>query len=280
MASVVYVRSPMRSARTWAVLLSIALWGGSSLASAAGDEGALQGLLRHRALRGARISVLVSELESGSVVLERDSRRSMIPASNQKLFVAAAALDYWGPAHRFETPVRVDGPIDESGVLHGRLWVVGRGDPSLVSESLWKLAEQVRLLGIRQIRGGLGVDTSYFDAVATHPDWAPLSRRAYEAPTGAFAANYSSFRIDVTPAREPGGLAKVAVAPDVSYFRVDSDAVSLEHGGHLQLALEPLPDGSYCTDFACPASDEFCVPHCVNYDHASGAVIVTDCECL
>jgi D-alanyl-D-alanine carboxypeptidase len=91
----------MRSARSWAVLLSIAMWGGSSFSSAAGDEGALQGLLRHPALRGAKISVLVSELESGRVVLERDSRRSMIPASNQKLFVAAAALNYWGPAHRF-----------------------------------------------------------------------------------------------------------------------------------------------------------------------------------
>ncbi len=207
-------------------------------------EGALQSLLRAPALRGARVGVVVTTLKTGERVLGQSSDQLLVPASNQKLLVAATALAHWGPAHRFETPVLVDGPIDKEGVLAGALWLQGRGDPSLVSESLWKLAEAIRLRGISQVRGGIGIDATYFDSLRFHPDWEPVSSRAYHAPTSALAANYSSFRIEVNAARELGRPAAVSVAPFTPYFRIRSDVLTLAQPGPLQLELERLPDGS------------------------------------
>ncbi|MFQ5513053.1 MAG: D-alanyl-D-alanine carboxypeptidase/D-alanyl-D-alanine-endopeptidase [Myxococcota bacterium] len=204
---------------------------------------ALQRLLAAPALRGARIGVVVADLESGQRLLERDPDRLMIPASNQKLLLASTALAHWGPAHRFETPVLVDGPIDSEGVLEGTLWLQGRGDPSLTSESLWKLAEEVRLHGIAQIRAGIGVDVSYFDGQHYHRDWEPLSRRAYHAPVSALAVNYSSLRIEVSPGPAPGQPVQVRVAPLTPYFRVRSEAVTVEAGGAIEIELDPLPEG-------------------------------------
>ena len=223
-----------------AVSLSLA---GATRADDAGLAAALDRLLRSPALRGARVGVVVEELQSGRRLLAHDADTALVPASNQKLLVAAAALAHWGPSHRFETPILIEGELSD-GVLEGALWVVGRGDPSLVSESLWKLAEEVRLRGIREIRAGIGVDSSYFDDSYFHPDWQPVTSRAYYAPTSAWSANYSSFRIDVAPGERVGEPAQVRLAPSIPYFRTLADALTLRGGGKLSLDVDVLPDGT------------------------------------
>jgi D-alanyl-D-alanine carboxypeptidase/D-alanyl-D-alanine-endopeptidase (penicillin-binding protein 4) len=209
----------------------------------AGPTPALERLVRSPALRGARVGVVVEELGSGRRLLAHAPDAPLVPASNQKLVVAAAALAHWGPAHRFETPILCEGELSD-GVLEGALWVLGRGDPSLVSESLWKLAEEVRLRGIREIRGGLGIDTSYFDGAYFHPDWQPVTSRAYYAPTSAWSANYSSFRIEVVPGARVGEPAEVRLAPATPYFRTLADALTLRGGGRLSLDVDVLPDAT------------------------------------
>jgi D-alanyl-D-alanine carboxypeptidase/D-alanyl-D-alanine-endopeptidase (penicillin-binding protein 4) len=215
-----------------------------SLAGTAGaDEDPVSALLLEKSLRGAQIGVAVSDLEAGSTLFESRADRSLIPASNQKLLIAAAALEHWGPTHRFETPVFIDGDLDEKGVLDGSLWIEGSGDPSLVSESLWKLAEEIRLAGIREIRGGIAVDSSYFDAQRFHPDWEPVSARAYHAPIGAFAVNYSSFRIEVRAAETLGRPAVVSIAPRTAYLHVDSRVRTEARSGPLKIGVDTLPSG-------------------------------------
>jgi D-alanyl-D-alanine carboxypeptidase/D-alanyl-D-alanine-endopeptidase (penicillin-binding protein 4) len=215
-----------------------------SLAGAAGaDDDPLAALLAERSLRGAQIGVAVLDLEARSTLFESRADRRLIPASNQKLLIAAAALEHWGPTHRFETPVFIDGDLDEQGVLDGSLWIEGSGDPSLVSESLWKLAEEIRLTGIREIRGGIGVDSCYFDAQRFRPDWEPVSARAYHAPIGAFAVNYSSFRIEVRAAATLGSPAVVSVAPRTAYLHVDSRVRTESQSGPLKIGVDTLPSG-------------------------------------
>ena len=237
-----YVRRAMKCG--WAGLLCACLAGLASAADARTPEEAARRLLRDPALRGARVGVSIVDLASGQPVFEREPRRLMVPASNLKLLISAAALDHWGPTHRFETPVLVEDGPDANGVIEGPLWIIGSGDPSLVSESLWKMAEEIRLLGVREIRGGIAVDGSYFDGLRTHPDWEPLTRRAYESPTSAFAVTYSSFRIEVSGAAQAGGKARLQTAPLVPYFRTRSYALTLANGDMMELELGRLPDGT------------------------------------
>lgn len=203
----------------------------------------LDRLVRAPALRGARLGVVVEDLASGRRLLAREPDTALVPASNQKLLTAAAALAHWGPTHRFETPVLIEGELD-AGVLDGTLWIVGQGDPSLVSESLWKLAEEIRLRGITEIRGGIGIDSTRFDGAYFHPDWEPVSSRAYYAPTSAWSVNYSSFRIDVAPGARVGEPAQIRLAPATPYFRTLPDAVTLRGGSKLALDVDVLPDGT------------------------------------
>lgn len=233
----------MLRVRTFALSLLLA----SLAVSAAADETplsqALAEFLRAPALRGARVGVVVEELATGRRLAEHDADADLVPASNQKLLISAASLERWGPAHRFETPILIEGALTD-GVLEGGLWIVGQGDPSFVSETLWKLAEEIRLAGIREIKGGIGIDASRFDAQRFHPDWEPVSSRAYYAPVSAVSANYSSFRIDVVPGERVGAPVSLRLAPSLSYFRGAADAVTLRGGGQLVLDVDVLADGS------------------------------------
>jgi D-alanyl-D-alanine carboxypeptidase/D-alanyl-D-alanine-endopeptidase (penicillin-binding protein 4) len=205
---------------------------------------ALERALAQPALRGANVGLEVIDLESGSVLVDRDGERGLVPASNQKLMVAATALALWGPQHRFETAVHTTRAIDAEGVLDGTLWVVGSGDPSLVTESFWRLVEELRVRGLRSIRGGIGVDASRFDGQQLHPDWEASSRRAYYPRISGFAANFSAFRIEVRGGRAPQSPVAVAVLPEIPYFRVRSEAVSIPGAGQVDLDINALPDGS------------------------------------
>ena len=215
--------------------------------SAAADEAtlsqSLSQFLRAPALRGARVGVVVDDLATGERLAAHLPDADLVPASNQKLLISAASLERWGPAHCFETPILTEGEITD-GVLDGTLWIVGQGDPSFVSETLYKLAEEIRLAGLREIKGGIGIDASRFDALRFHPDWEPVSSRAYYAPVSALSANYSSFRVDVVPGEKVGAPVSLRLAPQLAYFRSAADAVTLRGGGQLILDVDVLPDGT------------------------------------
>jgi D-alanyl-D-alanine carboxypeptidase/D-alanyl-D-alanine-endopeptidase (penicillin-binding protein 4) len=207
-----------------------------------GEQAALRELLADPRLRGARLGVRVADLWTGETLAAHQPEHVLVPASNHKLLISVAALEHWGPTHRFATGLFAAGVSD--GVVAGPLWIEGRGDPSLVSERLWSLAEELRLRGVRAIPDGLGVDARYFGGTGHHPDWHPLSQRAYEAPTAAFAANYSAFRAEVSPATEAGALARLDLSPRTDYFRTRAEARTVLGRGRLTLGVARLADAS------------------------------------
>ncbi|HXZ86195.1 MAG TPA: D-alanyl-D-alanine carboxypeptidase/D-alanyl-D-alanine-endopeptidase, partial [Myxococcota bacterium] len=224
----------------WAVALALVVPASARAGSV--EEAALRALLADPRLRGASAGALVADLWTGETLAAHEPERVLVPASNQKILTSVAALEHWGPTHRFATPLYAAGVTD--GVVDGPLWVEGHGDPSLVSERLWSLAEELRLRGVRAIPDGIAIDASFFGGAAQHPDWYPLSQRAYEAPTAAFAANYSTFRVEVSPANAPGGLARLEIAPRADYFQARAEARTVPGLGRLMLGITQLADAS------------------------------------
>src|SRR6187401_2605264 len=69
-------------------------------------------------LRGAAVGLLVEELGTGKVLFDYHADRHLMPASNQKILVADAALEAVGPSYRFSTSLYRLGTIKD-GVLWG-----------------------------------------------------------------------------------------------------------------------------------------------------------------
>ncbi|PSB05159.1 D-alanyl-D-alanine carboxypeptidase [Merismopedia glauca] len=82
-------------------------------------------------------------------------------ASLTKVATTLAALETWGPQHRFETLISAKG-IVKNGVLQGDLLVDGNGDPFFVWEESVALAHTLNQIGIRQVTGNLIVSGKFY----------------------------------------------------------------------------------------------------------------------
>jgi D-alanyl-D-alanine carboxypeptidase/D-alanyl-D-alanine-endopeptidase (penicillin-binding protein 4) len=211
-----------RAARFVAVVL-LSLVAEGAAARAEDLAGRLDAVLAGGRLRGAQVGALVVSRSDGRVLYARGADQPLVPASNQKILTALAALSAFGPAHRFVTTLSAEAAPDVQGAV-ANLYVRGGGDPALTSEDWWRLASDLRGAGLRAVRGDVVVDDSYFDGERWHPAWGAVSARAYFGPVGALNANYGAFAVDVRPGPAVGSPARVELDPPLPWFRLVSQA--------------------------------------------------------
>lgn len=185
-------------------------------------DGIIDRAMSQREVRGARIAVLF-ESRDGDVLYERNADLPLIPASNMKIVTGACALTRLGPNHRFVTEVFSDGVL-EGRRLDGNLYVRGTGDPSLVSEELWRLVEEIRVLGIDEVAGDLVLDASLFDSVPSASPEAGEGDRAYHARTGALSLNFNSIAVHIRPGDHNGDAAVVSLSPEAGFVELRNKA--------------------------------------------------------
>jgi D-alanyl-D-alanine carboxypeptidase/D-alanyl-D-alanine-endopeptidase (penicillin-binding protein 4) len=223
-------------ARALAAALCLA---GALAAPAAGAdlEARLAAALRHPGLAGAEVGALVVREPDGAVLFARAADAPLVPASNQKVLTALAALESFGPTHRFVTRVFADRAPDAHGAV-GVLAVEGGGDPGLTSEQLWRLAADLRLTGLRRVEGGILVDDAAFGDGFWHESWGEISTRAYHAPVGALNANYGAYQLEVRPGARPGEPVRAALDPPVPYLGLAQQAQTRGKGTPAKLVVD------------------------------------------
>jgi D-alanyl-D-alanine carboxypeptidase/D-alanyl-D-alanine-endopeptidase (penicillin-binding protein 4) len=138
--------------------------------------------------------VVVQEVGSGRTSLSLNARAAVNPASVMKLVTTYAALELLGPAYRWKTEAYLDG---DDLVLRGY------GDPKLDYESFWMLLRNLRGRGLREIRGDLVLDRSYFGPVANGRVDNDVFR-PYNVDPDALLVNFKSLRFVFIP--ENGGV--------------------------------------------------------------------------
>lgn len=160
-------------------------------------------------------AVVVKPLDGGTLNWVANENKRMNPASTMKLVTTYSALHLLGPAFTFRTEVYADGPL-EGGVLRGNLFVHGGGDPKLVIEDLWLLADRLRGFGIRELRGDVVLDKTIFAPVVHDPaQFDGEEGRAYNVGPDALLLNFKSIAITFVP--DPAAkVARVIVVPEVS----------------------------------------------------------------
>jgi D-alanyl-D-alanine carboxypeptidase len=75
----------------------------------------------------------LASVDSGKILYEFNSRKTLVPASILKTVTTGAALSILGPGYRFSTLLQHDGKT-EGKVLKGNIYIRGSGDPTLGSE--------------------------------------------------------------------------------------------------------------------------------------------------
>jgi D-alanyl-D-alanine carboxypeptidase/D-alanyl-D-alanine-endopeptidase (penicillin-binding protein 4) len=136
--------------------------------------------LSDSSIQHASVSLCIIDANTGEIIAEHESRKSLSQASVMKLITSAAALEILGPDYTFKTIIGYTGEINRKhGILNGDIIIKGGGDPALASENFpdhyinifnqW--VEDINNIGIRRINGGVITDDSYYDYQPVPPGW-------------------------------------------------------------------------------------------------------------
>ncbi|MBI3478793.1 MAG: D-alanyl-D-alanine carboxypeptidase/D-alanyl-D-alanine-endopeptidase [Nitrosomonadales bacterium] len=145
------------------------------------------------------VAIVVQEVQENSPIISLNAERAMNPASTMKLLTTFAALETLGPAYRWKTEAYLNGRL-ENGVLQGDLVFKGYGDPKLTVEQFWMWLRELRQRGLREIRGDLVLDRSFFED--SHHDPAEFDNdptRAYNVGTNALLLNFNAQHLHLIP---------------------------------------------------------------------------------
>jgi serine-type D-Ala-D-Ala carboxypeptidase/endopeptidase (penicillin-binding protein 4) len=164
-------------------------------------------------------SVTVVSLDRGDTLFSHASDLPLAPASNMKLFTSAAALYYLGSQYRYNTFLLADGVI-ENGVLNGNLIIYGTGDPTISDRfrqkmAVWNaFADTLASLGVREIRGNIVADASYFGGSGAGAGWQEdYMNASYAASASALSFAENIAILQIKPAAEAGSPAEVKLIP-------------------------------------------------------------------
>ena len=131
-------------------------------------------------------AVVVADAE-GDRLLALNPDKPFAPASILKIVTAAAALHYLGKDFRFTTDFRI-GPDED-------LYIVGRGDPYLISEELSHIAKHLRSKGLKKVRNILLDDRYFTPGLVLHGTSRSLN--PYDAYNGALCVNFNTIYVRI-----------------------------------------------------------------------------------
>jgi D-alanyl-D-alanine carboxypeptidase/D-alanyl-D-alanine-endopeptidase (penicillin-binding protein 4) len=179
--------------------------------------------LRPAGIPESSVSAWVQELGAGKPTVALHGEAAVNPASVMKLVTTYAALELLGPAYRWKTEAYVDGE---------QLFLRGYGDPKLNYESFWMLLRQLRGRGLKDLRGDIVLDRSFFGPA----QYAPFDNdvfRPYNVTPDALLVNFKSLRFTFVPETDKG--VRVFAEPALP---------GMELVNSLRLADGSCPDGN------------------------------------
>ena len=172
---------------------------------------------------GATMGISVVSLKTGKPIYELNSEKLLMPASNNKLFTCAAALDFLGKDFFFFTSVLTQ---NDNAILQGG------GDPDLTIKDLDSLAYVVskRI----DIIDTLFLDDTFLDSVYFGNGWMwDEGPWWYAAPVSALSVNDNCIDFYVQPGKE-GQNAIVNYFPNTRYISLQNHSSTVKKDTNLK----------------------------------------------
>jgi len=168
------------------------------------------------------VAVYVHEIGAHRPAVAHGDERVLNPASTMKLVTTYAALELLGPAYLWHTEAYGGGPL-VNGVLNGDLILKGFGDPKMTIEDFWMLLRNLRARGVRDIRGDLVLDRSFFSREEHDSGrFDDQPTRPYNTAPDALLVNFKAVTAQFVPDPE-GRTVRVVVDPLLPQIKVAND---------------------------------------------------------
>ena len=189
---------------------------------------AVDKFVANSSLRYASVGVTVIDLDSAKTIASYRPEQANITASTMKTVVSSAALGMLGPHFRFETPVYLDGTV-EDGHFKGNIVIRGTGDPTLGSVFLPcqanivdEIVAALRARGITWVEGAVIGDDSLYAYPFFDEAW-DVGDLAYDYGAAVHGLSYHDNLVTVGYTLDSRGrVSQSSFTPDVPGMKVVS----------------------------------------------------------
>ena len=166
--------------------------------------------------------IQIKSLDTGKLIFEHDAQKRLKPASNNKLYTGALALEELGADYRIVTSIAAKKKPSASGTLSSDLVIIGRGDPSFSARfhggdyeaALKPLVDAIAATGIKRITGDIVADESFFRGPSFGNGWTwDDLQYYYGAEVSACTYQDNTVDLSITPGKEIGDAATIELRP-------------------------------------------------------------------
>lgn len=172
--------SRMLVTRYAVAVMSFLLIGAFELSAQTSLNNHIASILTDSSLSRAQVGVSIRNIQTNSIVFEKNGNQSFTPASNLKLLTTAAAIHILGENYRFVTKVLYSDSIHNS-TFNGILLIKGSGDPTLGSDRMngqlsyqaliKKWVTALKAKDVKVFNGRLMIDPTHFEYNAIPMDY-------------------------------------------------------------------------------------------------------------
>jgi len=192
--------------------------------------GRINAIIQQSSQGKVQFSIHIVEADSAKTLYNHEATKALIPASNMKIIVTAAALKYLGADYEYKTKV---------GIRGDTLIVIGSGDPLLGDEKTdakygrerdWIFKDIATVLQRKDIGTikNIIVDSNIFDDQRVHPSWPKDELNRWYA-CEVSGLNFNDNCIAVTAENNSGEVA-LFIEPQTDYIEVINKVVPISRG--------------------------------------------------
>jgi D-alanyl-D-alanine carboxypeptidase/D-alanyl-D-alanine-endopeptidase (penicillin-binding protein 4) len=201
--------------------------------------------------------VMVTAMD-GTPIVAMNEGQLFQPASNTKLFTTAAALALLGSEATVNTTVTASGVMSGKETLTGNLYLGGSGDANLSGRTipyaphsedasaplrdLDDLARQVEQSGIKTVDGDV-VGVAYHETWQPYPPGWSIDDLSwgYGAPVSRLSVADNELAVTIKPASEVSSRAMIEIVPDIPYYTVVNDVLTVSAASQRHIDIERTP---------------------------------------
>lgn len=154
----------------------------------------------------ASVGIIVIDAKSGKTLYQLNQDHAFEPASNTKIFTAAAALKQLGQNFDYETSIAIDANQLKGTTLNGNAYIQFTGDPSLKRGDIDDLLKTMKSSGIKTITGNFIIDNTAFSGATYALGWLHDDLAyCYAAPVESVIINQNCmhFSVDLNKQGKP-----------------------------------------------------------------------------
>lgn len=175
--------------------------------------------LINQQLPHATVGIYVKDAKTGQVIYSKNADTLLSPASNTKLFTAAAALYQLHPQYQYLTTL---------SQKKGNIYLRFSGSPALTSEDLQHLLLKLKEQGVKTISGHIILDGSRFQPPYYPPDFSYEDLGwYYAAPSTAIILNENAKDYKFISAEKIGGPIQIKAKKDGQELRIINQVITV-----------------------------------------------------